>query len=125
MAAPDRLVVATVGDGAYIFANPVACHQVAEAHGLPVLSVVFNNGEWGAVRRATEAMYPGSDRVVRANATPFVSLSPSPAYERIVQASGGHGERVDDPAELPAALARALAVIRSERRQALINVICE
>ena len=27
----DRLVVATVGDGSYIFANPVACHHVAKS----------------------------------------------------------------------------------------------
>src|SRR5690606_39232597 len=54
----DRLVVATVGDGSYQFANPVACHQVAEALGLPVLTIVFNNGMWNAVRRATLTVCP-------------------------------------------------------------------
>jgi acetolactate synthase-1/2/3 large subunit len=44
LAAPERLVVATLGDGAYVFNNPTACHWVAEAHGLPVLVIVFNNG---------------------------------------------------------------------------------
>jgi acetolactate synthase-1/2/3 large subunit len=34
-------------------------------------------------------------------------------------------ERVEDPAELPDALARALKVVREERRQALLNVICK
>src|SRR5690606_20095048 len=37
LAEPDRLVVATLGDGSYMFANPVACHQIAEALDLPVL----------------------------------------------------------------------------------------
>ena len=37
---------------------------------------------------------------------------------------GGHGERVEDPAELPAALRRALRVVREEGRQAVLNVIC-
>lgn len=124
LAEPDRLVVATLGDGAYIFANPTACHQIAEAHRLPVLTVVFNNGEWGAVRRATSAMYP-EGQSTRANALPFISLSPAPAYEALVRASGGHGERVERADELPAALSRAIHVIRAERRQVLLNVICE
>jgi acetolactate synthase-1/2/3 large subunit len=39
-------------------------------------------------------------------------------------AAGGYGERVEDPAELPTALSRALTVVRKEKRQALLNVIC-
>jgi hypothetical protein len=31
---------------------------------------------------------------------------------------------VDNPAQLPAALSRALTVVRKEKRQALLNVIC-
>jgi acetolactate synthase-1/2/3 large subunit len=31
---------------------------------------------------------------------------------------------VEDAAALPAALERALAVVKNERRQALLNVIC-
>jgi acetolactate synthase-1/2/3 large subunit len=119
-----RLVVATLGDGAYMFANPTACHQIAQAYQLPVLTVVFNNLEWGAVRRATAAMYPDG-YAARANTLPFVSLSPAPAYEMLVQASGGHGERVERGEDLPAALERAIQVIRTERRQALLNVLCE
>jgi acetolactate synthase-1/2/3 large subunit len=45
--------------------------------------------------------------------------------ERYVEASGGYGERVIDPQELPSALERALGVVRVERRQALLNVICD
>ena len=43
LADPDRLVVATMGDGSYLFANPVAAHHVAEAHGVAVLTVILNN----------------------------------------------------------------------------------
>jgi acetolactate synthase-1/2/3 large subunit len=52
-------------------------------------------------------------------------LEPSPDYEKIVEASGGYGERVTDPAELPAALQRALHAMRVEKRQALLNVQTE
>ena len=54
---------------------------------------------------------------------PLCELAPSPAYDAICEASGGYGERVDDPARLQAALARALDVVRRERRQALLDVI--
>src|SRR5690606_10898410 len=54
----NRQMIATVGDGSYMFANPVACHQTAAALKLPLLTVVFNNGIWNAVRRSTLQMYP-------------------------------------------------------------------
>ncbi|HBH02698.1 MAG TPA: acetolactate synthase, partial [Candidatus Rokubacteria bacterium] len=56
---------------------------------------------------------------------PLSDLEPAPDYELVCRASGGHAERVEDPAELPAALARALRAVREEKRQALLNVICK
>ena len=50
LADPDRLVVATMGDGSYLFANPVAAHHVGEAHGIAMLTVILNNA--GLRRRA-------------------------------------------------------------------------
>jgi acetolactate synthase-1/2/3 large subunit len=123
LACRDRLVIAAIGDGSYMFANPVACHQVGEALELPVLTVVFNNGVWNAVRRSTQAVYPDG-HAVRANRMPLTSLEPAPRYEMIVEASGGYGERVEAADELPAAFERALDAIRRERRQALLNVVC-
>ena len=123
LACPERLVIAAVGDGSYMFANPVACHQVSEALGLPVLTIVFNNGIWNAVRKSTQAVYP-EGHAVRANRMPLTSLEPAPRYEMIVAASGGYGERVEAADELPAALDRALDAITRERRQALLNVVC-
>jgi acetolactate synthase-1/2/3 large subunit len=120
----DRMVIATVGDGSYMFANPVACHQVGEAQRLPVLTVVFNNARWHAVRRATSAMYPDGV-ALRSNRAPLTSLEPSPAYEKVIEASGGYGERVADPNELPKAIDRALDAVNGQGRQALLNVIVE
>jgi acetolactate synthase-1/2/3 large subunit len=56
---------------------------------------------------------------------PLSELDPSPDYEMICKANGGYGERVEDPGALPDALQRALHVVRHERRQALLNVICK
>ena len=55
---------------------------------------------------------------------PLCDLTPSPRYEKIVAAHDGYGEMVDDPQELPAALQRALKVVKEEKRQAVLNVIC-
>jgi acetolactate synthase-1/2/3 large subunit len=123
LGAQDRDVIAVLGDGAYLFSNPVAVHHAAALHELPVLFVVMNNQMWNAVRHFTLAMYPNGE-AARSNDQPFTRLHKLPAFEQVCIAAGGYGERVEDPAELPAALSRALTVVRQEKRQALLNVIC-
>ena len=117
----DRLSVACIGDGSYMFANPVACHQVAEAQELPILTVIMNNGIWNAVRRAARNVYPDGE-AIRMNTLPITSLEPLPDFCIIAEASRAHAERVENGADLPAALARAVKVIRTEKRQALVEV---
>ncbi|MDA1101545.1 MAG: thiamine pyrophosphate-requiring protein [Proteobacteria bacterium] len=122
LAAPDDLIVATIGDGSYFFGNPMAAHYCARAYDLPILFIIVNNAGWGAVRRATKAMYP-EGRALGGNDIPLSRLDPAPDYEQIVAACGGYGERVSDPDELPAALARAVKIVTEDRRQVLLNVI--
>ena len=117
----ERLVVATMGDGSYIFANPVACHQIAEALALPVLVVVVNNGEWGAVRESVLGIYPDG-HAARSNAMPLTGLAPVPDFVRVAEASRAWARRVETGAELPAALDAALAHVREERTLALLDV---
>ncbi|MBI4609101.1 MAG: thiamine pyrophosphate-requiring protein [Candidatus Rokubacteria bacterium] len=124
LAAPEKTVICCVGDGSYIFGSPTAAHFVARAYGLPVLFVVFNNRSWNAVKRAVRAYAPDG-WAVRTGSMPMSDLEPAPDYELVCQAGGGYGERVEDPAALPEALARALMVVREEKRQALLNVICK
>ncbi len=123
LAAPDRLVVSVVGDGSYYFSNPTASHYCARAYGLPVLTIVLNNSAWGAVRRATRAMYPGG-AATRMNQMPLTALEPIVAFERVIEACGGHGEGIEEAAALPEALARAVHAVNVEKRPALLNVIC-
>jgi len=123
LGAPDRTVVATVGDGAYIFGAPSAAHLAARLHGLPFLTVIFNNGAWEAVERATRSVHPDG-WAATTSSFPLAGLAPA-HYEEIVRGFGGHGERVEDPAELPAALGRALRAVRDGGRQAVLNVLCQ
>lgn len=122
LAAPERLVVAVLGDGAYMFANPTACHAVATERGLPVLTVLFNNERYGAVRRATLEMY----RHAAAGQTDgrlLADLGHGTAFERIMDAHGGYGERVERAGDLTGALVRAAERVRAGQ-QAVVNVLC-
>jgi acetolactate synthase-1/2/3 large subunit len=58
LGAPEKTVIATVGDGAYIFGAPTAAHLATELHKLPFLTVIFNNAGWEAVERATRSVHP-------------------------------------------------------------------
>ena len=116
-------MVAAVGDGAYLFANPAARHHAAAKHGLPVLTVIANNASWGAVDFATRSVYPDGS-AVQSGERRLSDLSPAPAFEAYCEASGGFGERVTEPSALAPALERALKAVRDEGRQALLNVAC-
>ncbi|UCF85236.1 MAG: thiamine pyrophosphate-requiring protein, partial [Desulfobacteraceae bacterium] len=122
LAAPEKTIIATVGDGAYLFCVPSACHFVSQAYNLPILVVIFNNQCWNAVRQATQRLHPRG-WAVKNNHFPLTDLTPPPAYEMICEANGGYGQRVEDPKELIPALQRALRVVQEEQRQALVNVI--
>ncbi len=123
LARPEAQVLAVLGDGAYMFSNPAAVHHASALHDLPVLFVVMNNAMWGAVQRSTLAMYPDGF-AAKSNEPCFVGLGKLPAFEKICEAAGGYGERVEDPGSLPEALQRASSIVANERRQALLNVIC-
>ena len=124
LATPDKTVIAALGDGSYMFGNPTAGHYVSEAMRLPVLFIIANNARWAAVHRATLATYPKGIASTMKQ-PPFATLEPSPRFEHVIQASGGHGERVTEPKELMPALERALKVVKEEKRQALVNVCLE
>jgi acetolactate synthase-1/2/3 large subunit len=123
LGAPDATVIAAVGDGAYMFCAPTACHFTAQKYRIPFLTVVYNNQVWNASIAAARGLYP--DGVARrTNNFPGTDLSPSPHFELTAQACGAYAERVEDPDELPKALERALKAVQEERRQALLNVVC-
>lgn len=120
LAAPDRLVVWTTGDGSYVFSNPAACHHAAASLGLGLLTVVADNRVWNAVRRSTIALYP-EGAAAASRAMPLSSLEPAPDYPKLVEAYGGHGQHVAEPEQLRPALERAVEQTRSGR-QALVSV---
>ena len=114
-------MIATMGDGSYMFANPVACHQIAEALHLPILTIVFNNGIWNAVRSTTLGIYPDG-YAARANRVPLTSLEPLPDFCKVAEASRAWTARIETLDALEPTLAEAARIVREERRQVLVDL---
>ena len=121
LADPDRLVIGTHGDGSYMFNVPVSAHYVAAEQEIPVLTVVFNNQKWQAVRGSTLALNP-EGYAAKATRPPLMYFSVDQHYEKLVEVSGGYGEQVNDPKDMLPALERALKEVMVHKRQALLNV---
>lgn len=118
---PDRICVATMGDGSYMFANPTVCHQIAEAMKLPVLIIVLNNEEWGAVRLSVESLYPDG-YASSSNQMPLTALKPSPDFSLTAQASRAWTKEVRLAEDVPSVLEEALKIVTEEKRHVMLNI---
>jgi acetolactate synthase-1/2/3 large subunit len=112
LAAPNRDVITTVGDGSYMFGNPLPYHYVGRAESLPTLTIIANNSMWGAVRQSTLDVYPDG-KAAKANIMPLTELRPSPDFEKVVESCGGYGEKVETADAVLPALERAIDKVRS------------
>jgi acetolactate synthase-1/2/3 large subunit len=110
LAHPGRQVVLLLGDGAFGFSGLE--FDTLARHGVHVVGVMGNNGIWGLEKHPMEFLYGYS---VAAD------LRPQTRYDRVVEALGGHGELVREPAELRPALERAFEA----RVPALVNVLTD
>ncbi|NLT07637.1 MAG: acetolactate synthase [Solirubrobacterales bacterium] len=110
LANPDRQVCLLQGDGAFGFAGME--FDTLVRHGVPVVSVMGNNGIWALEKHPMEFLYGYS---VAAD------LQPGCRYDQVVEALGGHGELVTSPEELRPALERAFA----SGKPALVNVLTD
>jgi acetolactate synthase-1/2/3 large subunit len=63
LAAADRTVVSIVGDGTFLLGEPASAAWVAHRYGLPVLTVVLDNGGWNATKRNLVRLHPNGAAV--------------------------------------------------------------
>lgn len=120
LARPGSRVVQMVGDGSFHFCGPTAVYSVAQQYRLPVLSIVFDNGGWKAVKDAVLRVHP--DGEAQASDEFGAHLAGEHRhFEQVAQAFGAFGERVDRPEQVDDAIERALAAVDSGRA-ALLNV---
>ncbi len=112
LAQPERPVIAMVGDGSFVFGEPLAAFWAAQQQRAPFMAVIFNNACYNATKRPLVAAYPEGYSVAHDEFI-GIDLSPAPRYDLLAQAVGAHGERVEDPAAVLPALRRGLARVRA------------
>ena len=97
LAAPDRPVVCTTGDGAFqMFMKEM---PTAVQHKAPVTWIVLNNDSLGWIKLHEKA---NRGRYIA------VDFTAQPDFVKVADASGCYGERVTDPGDILPALTRAL-----------------
>ena len=118
LARPRSRVVQFVGDGGFHFCNPTAVYAVAQQYGLPIFTVVLDNGGWQAVKEAVLRVYPDG---AAAQCDDFQARlgGEHRGFAQVASAFGAHAETVDDPAQLKPAIVRCIAAIDSGRAAVL------
>jgi acetolactate synthase-1/2/3 large subunit len=112
IAHPEKKVLMVNGDGTFGL-NGFEFDTFVR-HNLPVVSVVGNDRQWGQITVGQVQMY-GRERAVAS------ILGDNARYDRVVEALGGHGEFVTEPAQLRPAIERAFA----SGKPACVNVITD
>ena len=109
VARPGVPVLAISGDGGFMY--QVQELATAVRHNIPVVSVVFDNGLFGNVRRIQEQQFAG--RIIASDLA-------NPDFVKLAESFGMPAERAEGPVALEAALTRAFA----SGGPALIHVPC-
>ena len=104
---PAREVICFAGDGCFMMHGQEFITAVR--YGLPIITVLVNNGIYGTIRMHQEREYPG-----RVSATDLVN----PDFVAYAQAFGGHGELVEKTEDFGPAYLRA----RASGKPAIIEV---
>lgn len=120
-ALPDRPVVLAIGDGSFYYNAVPAAFGACQEHDLPLLVVLFDNGGYASQKNDVVREYPDG-WAVRTRQFIGTSITPRPDYALLAQAFGGHGERVEKPGDVRAALKRGLDAI-AQGRLALVHIV--
>ena len=96
LASPAGAVVVIVGDGGFAFHGLEL--ETALRYEAPIVVVVFDDEKWGAIALPQQ----------RAYGTEIEVDLPRRDWWKVAEAIGGHGEYVEDEADLPRALDRVL-----------------
>jgi sulfoacetaldehyde acetyltransferase len=110
VARPDRPAIAYVGDGAWGMSLAEVLTCVREE--IPVVAVVFNNGQWGAEKKNQidyyDSRFPGTDLK-------------NPSFAGIARSMGADGTTVSGPGEVGDALRAATASGRPAVLEIMVN----
>jgi acetolactate synthase-1/2/3 large subunit len=120
---PKRTVICTIGDGAFHYNPVVGSFGAAQEHGLPFLVILFNNAGYRSQKGDVSTYYPQGE-AARQGSVIGTRIAPAPDYAKLAEAYGGYGERVENPADVRAAIDRGLAAM-AQGRLALLDMVLQ
>ncbi|MFE8012337.1 thiamine pyrophosphate-dependent enzyme [Streptomyces antibioticus] len=121
LAAKDRPVVLTVGDGAFTYNPVIQSYDAAKSYDLPVLIVIFNNRVYKSMNLNHRRFYPDG---AAADTGEWLGtdLHRLPRLAGFAEPFGMHTETVDTRDALAPALERALKAV-AEGTTAVVDVL--
>jgi len=115
-------VIATVGDGSFIFGVPDAFYYASLK--VPVMVVIYDNGGWYASALAVKEVFPEGN-AVKNNRYPGADFEYRMRLGESITSYGGFYKLVEDPQELDEALKMGADYVTSKNKPAIIQVITE
>lgn len=113
VARPGKQVCCIIGDGAFGM-HPQEI-ETAVRSGLKVLFLVVSDRQWGMVKMTQSMTFAPITMMLKKKLEPEATINGDLGeieYDKLAAAMGAYGDRVADPAALPAAIERALAADR-------------
>ncbi|MGW3662479.1 thiamine pyrophosphate-dependent enzyme [Streptomyces sp. NPDC005141] len=121
LAARERPVVLTIGDGAFAYNPVIPSYDASNAYGLPLLIVVFNNRVYKSMNLNHRRFYP-EGAAADTGEWLGTDLRRLPRLAQFAEPFGMHTETVDAPDALAPALERALKAV-AEGTTAVVDVL--
>ncbi|MGH7073237.1 MAG: thiamine pyrophosphate-binding protein [Stellaceae bacterium] len=119
LAAGRRPVALVTGDGGFLYNPVIQALGAAQAHGLPILAVILDNGGYQAMRQGHVHHYPGG---VSVNADLFYGVHiDGPNYAEFAKPFGHYGRRVERLVDLAPALGEAEAAM-ADGKMAILHL---
>ncbi|MFD8220638.1 thiamine pyrophosphate-dependent enzyme [Streptomyces sp. NPDC059697] len=121
LAARERTVVLTIGDGAFAYNPVIPSYDAAKAYDLPPLIVVFNNRVYKSMNLNHRRFYP-EGAAAETGEWLGTDLHRLPRLAQFAEPFGMHTETVDAPDALAPALERALKAV-AEGTTAVVDIL--
>jgi acetolactate synthase-1/2/3 large subunit len=107
---PSKPVILLIGDGSFNY-NPVpAGLGFAKEYGMSIMIVIMNNHGYLSQKQGVPRHYPDG-WAARTKSFVGTSIVPPPDYAALARSFGGHGEKVERPADVRPALERGLKIL--------------
>ena len=93
IANPNKNYLAIVGDGTFIYGCPTASLSAAKMHNAPFITIILNNGQHYASKRAMQTLFPNG-LANQHQEWPATDIDPSLDYIELAKALGCHGIKI-------------------------------